>query len=512
MGEEKNVKKIISKIDELKKIIDKANIDYDLKVQIDKIYEGINETYKDFLENYLDFREIADHLYDGIYISDSEGNTIFVNNAYSRLTGISKEEVMGRNVKEISEEGKLYKRPVTMDVIERKEVVNSVGKSLKNNREFLVTGSPIFDEDGNLKLVVINDRDISELKELQHTITDLQYYKTIADEEIKYLRSQQNSNQLAVYESESMRSILELVKTIAPTNVTVLITGESGTGKEVLADEIHNRSQRANKPFIKVNCSSIPRELLESELFGYEEGAFTGAKKTGKIGLFELANGGTILLDEIGDMPFSLQAKLLRVLQTKEINRIGGTKPISLDVRVIAATNKNLQDEINAGRFREDLYYRLNVVPIELKPLRERKEVIRSLTLEFLAKFNKMYGKNTVIQEEAFTLLENYNWPGNIRELENLIERMVVINMDGIIKYSNIESSLNIENLGGISKMPHMDLPLKEAVGNLEREIIIQSIKKYGSINKAAERLGLSQPALSKKCKSLKIDINKLKN
>ena len=408
-------------------------------------------------------------------------------------------KLIGRTVKEITEEG-LYKGAVTMEVLERKEPVNSLGKILGNNKEVLVSGSPIFDEEGNVKLVVINNRDISDLKELEKINAKLNKDKKRAYEEINYLRKQQISNHIV---GDQTNETMELVNTISPTDVTVLITGESGTGKEVVADEIYHRSKRNNKPFIKVNCAAIPGELLEAELFGYEGGAFTDARKAGKIGLFELANEGTILLDEIGEMQLSLQSKLLRVLQTKEIRRIGGNKSIMLDIRVIASTNKDLQEEIRKGTFREDLYYRLNVVPISIKPLRERKEMIPDLTKEFLDKYNKKYGKDAIIQEEAIYLLTEYKWPGNIRELENLIERMVVINNDGIIKYNSIASILELES---IEDSEYDTRTLKDIVERLERDVITRTIKKYGSVNKSAAVLGLSQPALWKKCKKLNIE------
>jgi PAS domain S-box-containing protein len=438
-------------------------------------------------------------LYDGIYIADGTGKTIFVNKAYLRNTEIPMGKLIGRTVKEITEEG-LYKGAVTMEVLERKEPVNSLGKILGNNKEVLVSGSPIFDEEGNVKLVVINNRDISDLKELEKINAKLNKDKKRAYEEINYLRKQQISNHIV---GDQTNETMELVNTISPTDVTVLITGESGTGKEVVADEIYHRSKRNNKPFIKVNCAAIPGELLEAELFGYEGGAFTDARKAGKIGLFELANEGTILLDEIGEMQLSLQSKLLRVLQTKEIRRIGGNKSIMLDIRVIASTNKDLQEEIRKGTFREDLYYRLNVVPISIKPLRERKEMIPDLTKEFLDKYNKKYGKDAIIQEEAIYLLTEYKWPGNIRELENLIERMVVINNDGIIKYNSIASILELES---IEDSEYDTRTLKDIVERLERDVITRTIKKYGSVNKSAAVLGLSQPALWKKCKKLNIE------
>lgn len=500
MGDEQKIISLYKEIKDIQNIIDNTEIDLKTKNYVNEKYNKIDEIYTDFMDNYLDFKEISDNLYDGIYISDGTGKTIFVNKAYLRNTEIPKEKLIGRTVKEITEEG-LYKGAVTMDVLARKEPVNSMGKILANNKDVLVSGSPIFDDEGNVKLVVINNRDISNLKELESINAKLNEEKQRADEEINYLRKQQISNNLVV--DNQMNETMELINTIAPTDVTTLITGESGTGKEVIADEIYYKSKRNNKPFIKVNCAAIPGELLESELFGYEGGAFTDARKAGKIGLFELANEGTILLDEIGEMQLSLQAKLLRVLQTKEIRRIGGNKPIVLDIRVMASTNKDLQEEIKKGTFREDLYYRLNVVPINIKPLRERKEMVPSLTAEFLNKFNKKYGKDAIIQEEAIYLLTEYKWPGNIRELENLIERMVVINNDGIIKYNSIASILELES----SVDNESDTrTLKDIVEGLEKDIITKSIKKHGSVNKAAGALGLSQPALWKKCKKLNIE------
>lgn len=498
MGDEQKIINLFEEFKDIQTIIEVADINMEIKKSINEKYDKINEIYMDFMDNYLDFKEISDNLYDGIYIADGTGKTIFVNKAYLRNTEIPREKLIGRTVKEITEEG-LYKGAVTMKVLERKEPVNSLGKILGNNKEVLVSGSPIFDEDGNVKLVVINNRDISDLKELEIINAKLNKDKKRADEEINYLRKQQISSHVV---GNQMNETIELVNTIAPTDVTVLITGESGTGKEVVADEIYHRSKRNNKPFIKVNCAAIPGELLEAELFGYEGGAFTDARKAGKIGLFELANEGTILLDEIGEMKLSLQSKLLRVLQTKEIRRIGANKSIMLDIRVIASTNKNLQEEIRKGTFREDLYYRLNVVPIVIKPLRERKEMIPDLIKEFLDRYNKKYGKDAIIQKEAIYLLTEYKWPGNIRELENLIERMVVINIDGIIKYNSIASILEPEG----SKDSESDSgTLKDMVERLEKDAIIKTIKKYGSVNKAAAILGLSQPALWKKCKKLNI-------
>lgn len=475
--------------------------------KIKEKYELIQKEYHEFLSNYFDFKEIADNLFDGIYISDGEGKTLFINEAYTRITGITKEEIIGKNVKDILAKGDIYKGAVTLDVIKEKKRINNIGKIIKLNKDVLVTGSPIFDTNGKVELVVINNRDISELKELENKIEKLKKTSLKVDEEIKFLRSKQVSNKKLVYKSEKMNSIFTLINTIAPTDVTVLITGESGTGKELIADEIFYKSLRKDKPFIKVNCAAIPNELLEAELFGYEGGAFTDSKKNGKIGMFELANEGTILLDEIGDMPIKLQTKLLRVLQQKEIMRLGGTKSIKLDIRIIASTNQNLKEQIKNGKFREDLFYRLNVVPIDIEPLRKRIEDIPELIFEFLSIFNKKYNKNTSIDREAVEILVKYQWPGNIRELENFLERIVVINTTGTITSREIAPMIDSNDFF----IEVSDYDIKKAVSYLEKRIITKALKNFGSTRKAAKYLGIEQSTVVKKCKALEIDILKLK-
>ncbi|WP_373079455.1 sigma-54 interaction domain-containing protein [Fusobacterium varium] len=470
-------------------------------------YKLIQEEYHEFLKNYFDFKEIADNLFDGIYISDGEGKTLFINEAYTRITGITKEEIIGKNVKDILAKGDIYKGAVTLDVIKEKKRINNIGKIVKLNKDVLVTGSPIFDANGKVELVVINNRDISELKELENKIEKLKKTSLKVDEEIKFLRSKQVSNKKLIYKSEKMNSIFTLINTIAPTDVTVLITGESGTGKELIADEIFYKSLRKDKPFIKVNCAAIPNELLEAELFGYEGGAFTDSKKNGKIGMFELANEGTILLDEIGDMPIKLQTKLLRVLQQKEIMRLGGTKPIKLNIRIIASTNQNLKEQIKNGKFREDLFYRLNVVPIDIEPLRKRIEDIPELIFEFLSIFNKKYNKNTNIDKEAVEILVKYQWPGNIRELENFLERIVVINTTGTITLREIAPMIDSNDFF----IEVSDYDIKKAVTYLEKRMITKALKNFGSTRKAAKYLGIDQSTVVKKCKALEIDILKLK-
>lgn len=437
----------------------------------------------------IDFQKVCENLYDGIHITDGEGRVLFINQAYTRTTGILPEELLGRKVADIEAEGKLYKGSVTGKVLECRQRVNSVATLFKLNKEVLVTGTPVFDEAGNIILVVTNTRDFPELKRLEQQLLTLTEESKKANEELTYLRRQQAGDRQLFYRSQAMASVMELVRTVAPTDVTVLITGESGTGKELVANEIYHHSDRVDKPFIKVNCAAIPGELLESELFGYEDGAFTGAKRAGKAGMFELANTGVILLDEIGDMPLPLQTKLLRVLQQRELMRIGGSRPIRLDIRVIASTNKDLQEEVRQGRFREDLFYRLNVVPLEIKPLRERPEDIPYLAERFCQSFNKKYGKDARISDEAMQLILAYRWPGNIRELENLIERIVVTSPGGVVTRGTVYNALNPGGmrLGG---RVMEDATLRQQVSAFEREVILHTVERAGSIRKAARLLG----------------------
>ena len=457
--------------------------------------EGMDALYAN-----IDFQKVCENLYDGIHITDGEGRVLFINQAYTRTTGILPEELLGRKVSDIEAEGKLYRGAVTGKVLESRQRVNSVARIFKLNKEVLVTGTPVFDEAGNIVLVVTNTRDFPELKRLEQQLLTLTEESKKANEELTYLRRQQAGDRRLLYRSQAMAAVMELVRTVAPTDVTVLITGESGTGKELVANEIYHHSDRVDKPFIKVNCAAIPAELLESELFGYEDGAFTGAKRAGKAGMFELANTGVILLDEIGDMPLPLQTKLLRVLQQRELMRIGGSRPIHLDIRVIASTNKDLQEEVRQGRFREDLFYRLNVVPLEIKPLRERPEDIPYLAERFCQSFNKKYGKDTRISEDAMQLIQAYRWPGNIRELENLVERIVVTSPGGEVTQETVYNALRPSGVRTSGQMME-NATLRQQVSAFEREVILHTLERAGSMRKAARLLGVDHSTLVKKCR-----------
>ena len=317
-------------------------------------------------------------------------------------------------------------------------------------------------------------------------------------------------------ESKAMQYVYKSISLVAPTRTTILLRGESGTGKEVVAKTIHFNSDRKNKPFIAINCAAIPKDLIESELFGYEKGAFTGAsgQKTGK---FEQASGGTIFLDEIGDMPIDTQSKLLRVLQEKKIERIGGVKDIDVDVRIIAATNKNLEEEVKSGNFRLDLYYRLNVVPIYLPPLRKRKEDIPSLVEHYLEKFNKENSKNISVSDEVLQILLHCDWPGNVRELENCLERAALFAEESIIKKENISCQRNVPCFGNILKDSNNEEIFKQSFPvsgsntiNMaidEKELIENALQKAGYVQaKAARLLNITVRQLNYRIK--KYDIN----
>lgn len=476
-----------------------------------ELLAGLNKVLSELTEaRELDFREIGDHLYDGIYITDGNGKTLYVNAAYTRITGIRPEEVVGKYVDELVTAG-VYLNAVTPEVIKHKKQVNSMGESLRNGTKMLVTGSPVLDAEGNVKKVVIIDREITDLLQMksdleasQKQIKAVEKDKIKSTLEVEHLRKL-HLNKNLIGNSLETRQVIKSIQQVAGLDVTVLITGETGSGKEVVANEIYLNSARKNDPFIKVNCAAIPANLLEAELFGYARGAFTGAATTGKTGLFELADKGTIMLDEIGDMPMELQSKLLRVIQHKEITRIGGSKPVKLDVRILSATNCELKDLVKQGRFREDLYYRLNVFPIHIPPLRSRSQDIETLARHFLEIYNTKYAKNTAIEPLGFEMMRQYSWPGNIRELQNIIERLVIVSdHDGTISNEQIGNLLNIHP-SYMSELVVEEMGLKEIVSNIEKKTIEKALALCGSTRKAAKILKVDQSTIVKKAKRLGI-------
>lgn len=471
--------------------------------------------------------EVGDVLGDGLYLSDGDGIVIDVNQNYSLLTGIAAEEVIGRNMQSVlnekyengdyvvltieavgenPEEPYVSKKPLalcTMVLEEKRSITYLATLSVKGtDKKLIFYGRPYYDVHGKISHVLAIMREMTEMNRLRIRLEEAEQRSRQYLRELTYLRSS-HMESLFIGCDSAVERIRQTINHVAKTDATVLITGETGTGKEVLATEIFCKSSRSGRPYIKVNCAAIPDSLLESELFGYEKGAFTGAGKEGKPGYFEMANGGTILLDEIGEMPMKLQSKLLRVLQEREITRVGGVRTIRLDVRVIAATNQELRQKINAGTFREDLYYRLNVIPIMIPPLRERRGDIALLTYMFLEKFSKKHGKSKSMEPSAIDAIEDHEWPGNVRELENTLERLVLIGDESAITDLEVAVVLgkdqrNVYQAGRQT--------LKEQMDQLERSILEKALKQYKSSHKAAKALGVTQPTVLRKAKALGID------
>jgi PAS domain S-box-containing protein len=434
-----------------------------------------------------------------MWITDGEGVSLHINSAYERISGIKKEELLGRNMRELVDKG-YFSDSVTLHVLEKKERVTMMHEIRNTGKRVLITGNPIFNEVGEIERVVTNIRDITELIKLKRDLEDKEKPAARYQNELAQLRSLRGDDDFVV-ESAQMRYIFDLATWVGQVDSTVLVLGESGVGKEVVAQTIVRSSERRDEAFIKVNCGAIPESLLESELFGYEKGSFTGADKKGKPGMFELAHKGTILLDEVSEIPLNLQVKLLRVIQEQEIMRVGGTKPIRLDVRIIAASNKNLEELVQRGGFREDLYYRLNVIPITVPPLRDRRDDIPPLIDHFLRKFNDKYLLSKSFRYEVVELLLGYNWPGNVRELQNIVERMVVLSRDEEIGVDSVP--MQVKPLLETERHFYVDvpdvIPLKEALFQVEKKLIIKALQKFGTTRRAADALGVDQSTVVRK-------------
>jgi PAS domain S-box-containing protein len=469
-------------------------------------YEKVARQLEDVRAIAAELNAIFENSYDGIYVTDASGKTIRVNKAYQRITGLPLEQLIGENIKDIVDQG-LISESITFKILKQKKAL-TIKQTISTGKEILVTGVPIFNEEGKIVRVVTNVRDMTELNNLQKKLEQSLELKNHYEKELSKLKRKYEVNNQIIAQSKSMQDVLELAYRLAKVDTTVFIHGESGVGKELIAQLIHDKSPRAEKgTLIKLNCGAIPHELLESELFGYEEGAFTGAKKGGKAGLFEIADGGTLFLDEIADLPMNLQVKLLRVLQEGEFTRLGGSRPLQADVRIISATNKDLTSLIEKKLFREDLFYRLNVVPINIPPLRERKEDILALIVKYMNYFNKKYDMAKSLAPKTIDLLLEYHWPGNVRELINTLERLIVTIVEDVI----MPEDLPVHFLPNNTEEDYsVAVSLKEKIAQLEAKMIAEALKKYGTTRKAARYLGISQSALVKKANKYGIKNTKI--
>jgi len=442
---------------------------------------------------------IIDSSYDGLWICDREGKVIRINRASEKINDIKAHEVVGRKMEELVSEG-MIDRSVTLEVLKSRTPVTMIQR-LRSGKQILVTGTPIFDQQGEIDLVVVNERDITELNRLRAELEQSRALARRYRSEIRNLHLQKTLLDEVVIRSESMQRVLNTAMKVAGFDSVVLIQGESGVGKSFFAKLIHRASKRRDGPFIRVDCAAIPESLIESELFGYEEGAFTGARARGKPGQFELAEGGTLFLDEVGDLPMNVQVKLLRFLEENELIRIGGIKARKLNVRVIAATQRNLENMVREGQFRKDLFFRLNVVPLQIPPLRERVDDIPPLIHFFLRKFNRMCCTNKVIAPRAVDCLCRYPFPGNVRELSNLIERLVVLTPGDHIDVEDLPAHVRIKAFDKHLDMIESGWNLSKAVARLERDMIIRALKFFGSQRRAAGPLGINQSTLARKVK-----------
>ncbi|NEU30927.1 PAS domain-containing protein [bacterium LRH843] len=447
--------------------------------------------------------------FDGVYVADHLGYGVKVNEAYTRLTGVQAKELIGRNMYDVVKEG-IVSESVTLKVLKEKKAITIVQHI--NEKEFLVTGSPVFGHDGEITHVVTNLRDMSELIRLKRELRESKKYtKQILDEINEFKNKEEVKHLLngVIAQSKEVLDAINIVKKVSKVDSTVLLLGETGVGKEVFANMIHMNSHRSKEPFIKINCGAIPPQLLESELFGYEKGAFTGADRNGQAGLFEKAEGGTIFLDEIGEVPIELQVKLLRVLQEFEVRRIGSSTIKKVDVRIISATNQDLEQMVKDGKFRADLFYRLNIVPILIPPLRRRVADIAPLAYFFLNKVNEKYKFQKRFHSEVIYAMEHYDWPGNIREMENLVERIAVTTDHEELTVDDFPNGFFYETTSKEATKESVlsNICLKGAVAELERRLISDKMSKYKTTRKAAEALNVSQSTIVKKMKKLGISL-----
>ena len=403
-----------------------------------------DKSYEFLQKEVITLKASIDASYDGIHILDNEGKTILINKACERIEGITFNDIGNKTISQLVKEG-FYDESITLQVLETKKNVTRV-QTVKNGKKVLATGMPIFDDSGNITRVIVNSRDLTDLTNLQHELEKKQETIEKYHEVLLNNKNIDLLNEKLVIRSSNMKKITGTIINVAKSNSTVLLSGESGTGKTLLAKLIHQCSKRADSAFIKIDCGAIPETLFESELFGYVKGAFTGADQKGKIGMIELADKGTLFLDEIGEVPLFMQTKLLRLIQEKKFNKVGSEEETSVDIRIVAATNKDLIDMVDNGTFREDLYYRINVIPIKIPPLRERKDDISPLIFSFINNYNKENQTDKKVTNQFIDALIKYDWPGNIRELENILERAAVVSKHSILDYEDLPENIRLRN------------------------------------------------------------------
>ena len=465
-----------------------------------------NGSVQEKLKAIMNFDKIINSSLDSLWIADENGKILQVNQVGLKLYNLALDDVINKNVDELLEKG-LFDRSIIREVI-RTQKSHMVINKLRNGKQLLRVANPIFSENGKLTLVIVHERDMTELYLLKSHLEKSHAISEGYRSQLKYLTAQNGHLFKANIRSAIMYQVMEKAIRLSQVDTTILLQGEAGVGKGYFATLIHDASPRKDKPFIRVDAGAIPEQLIESELFGYEGGAFTGALKRGKPGYFEIAEEGTLFLDEIAEIPVQVQAKLLRFLENGEIVRVGDTTTKTINTRVIAATNKRLDKMVEEGKFRRDLFFRLNVIPLTIPPLRERVDDIPPLIYYFLKKFNQKYSTQKAIFPKALECLCSYSFPGNIRELSNLIEQLVVLLPHDKIDIEDIPSYIRTEyNNSENTPLVH-GWNLQETVAEIEKNLITRAIKNFGSQRKAANPLGIDHSTLSRKIKKYGIRRN----
>lgn len=448
-----------------------------------------------------------DHMEGTLLVCDKNRNVVFYNNVVCSALNIPEERLSGANIMDLEREGYML-NSASIQAFETKKLSIKYVQG-KMDVPILTVSNPVLNEQGEVELVVA----LSINEQISESVSrEMVESRMKSSQLLEFLSTQISGGTTVVAKSPAMKKILAFLDRIAKVDSTVLLTGETGAGKEVLAKYIHSQSARSGAVFIPVNCAAIPETLMESEFFGYAKGAFTGANKDGKAGVFELADGGTVFLDEIGEMPLLIQAKFLRVIETGEVTRVGGGKSKKVDFRLVAATNRNLEEMCEKGLFRRDLYYRLNILSVDIPPLRDRQEDILPLAQFFLRNLNKKYGTRKVLSLSAIKTLKRYHWPGNVRELRNVIERLYITSPSELVEFAqgyhqlaNGGQDADLSSNGPLDSPPSEPVgpegtTLRAAVENYEKRLVLSTLESCeGNVAKAAERLGLHKSVLYRK-------------
>ncbi|MBU5635198.1 sigma 54-interacting transcriptional regulator [Geomonas sp. Red69] len=444
---------------------------------------------------------IIDSSSDGLWICDADANVVRINPASERINNVQAKDVVGRNMRDLIN-ARVFDRSATLEVIRTRARVNLLQQ--REGRKLITTATPVFDSADRITRVVVSERDITEIDNLQRELEDQEAIKDqFRNQMLEMQQEQQLENQQIIARSPAMLKALRQALKVAKVESTVLILGPSGVGKGLFADLIHKNSERANKPLIKINCGAIPESLIESELFGYDKGAFTGAQSGGKPGYFELADGGILFLDEIAELPLPSQVKLLRFMEDGTIMRLGSTRPREVKVRILAATHRNLEQMVEEGKFRLDLYYRLKVIPIHVPSLKERKECLLPLILHYIEWYAKKHKTGKRLSRAACDTLLGYPFPGNVRELMNLCERLVVMTETEVISLQDLPADVakgDTSETAAPAQWPE-SMTLPQVIESTERALLAHALKSHGCQADLAEALGVSQPTIARKLK-----------